>query len=67
MTTIVGVRGTQLILPNEYRSAAVWRDRALLGELVFDHFDAAELPPLLRAFWLVFGEQHPTARLIPGQ
>jgi hypothetical protein len=67
LATIVGVRGAQLMLPNEYRSAVAWRDGAPLGELVFDHFDAAELLSLFRAFWLLFGEQRPAARPFPDQ
>jgi hypothetical protein len=67
LATIVGVRGAQLMLPNEYRSAVAWRDGAPLGELVFDHLDAAELLSLFRAFWLLFGEQRPAARPFPDQ
>ncbi|MDG5488858.1 ATP-binding protein [Sphingomonas sp. BGYR3] len=65
--TIFGVRNYALALPHDYASRPAFRDRALLGELRVDHIDEAALEPLLRNFWLLFGERRPEGRAIAAR
>lgn len=67
MATVVGVRDYELIFSDGSTSRPAWRDRAPMSALVVDQIGQASLQPLLKAFWLLFGqrrpEDHPT---MPG-
>jgi hypothetical protein len=53
------VEGSALDLGGDHRSKPAWRDGADLPELVVERSNAATLEPLLKAFWLLFGQVHP--------
>ncbi|MGC6400316.1 helix-turn-helix domain-containing protein [Sphingomonas sp. FW199] len=65
--TVFGVRNHALALPHDYASRPAFRDTALLGELRVDHIDEAVLEPLLKNFWLLFGERRPEGRAIAAR
>jgi hypothetical protein len=58
-TSVRDIRDTALFAGSEFRSASSWRDEAQLPELVIDQVQAATIMPVLRAFWLLFGEHRP--------
>lgn len=57
--TLVGVRDHFLPLADGNATRKAFRDSALLGELRVERIDEAALLPLLKNFWLLFGEQRP--------
>jgi len=59
MVTITGIKDYVLILNEEYRSQAAWRSEATLPPLMVERMNRAALLPLLRSFWLAFGEERP--------
>ncbi|MGM4982567.1 AlbA family DNA-binding domain-containing protein [Rhizobium sp. 11_C7_N12_5] len=59
LVTVIGVLGYQLMISNDSSSKPAWRDRASMGALVVDQVDKATLQPLLKAFWLLFGQRRP--------
>lgn len=64
LATIFGVKGFHLVLGDRHTSRAAWRDQAMLAQLVVDRIDEAALLPILKTFWLLFGEQRPEGRHI---
>lgn len=62
LVTVTGVQGFSLVLGDHETSRAAWRDRASLPELIVDHLTDEALAPLLKAFWLLFGEIRPPGR-----
>lgn len=60
LVTITGIDGYELVLGDHETSRAAWRGRANLPELIVEHVDETTLSPLLRAFWLLFGEVRPS-------
>ncbi len=65
--TLLGVRDHYLPLADGYASRKAFRDSALLGELRVERIDEAALLPLLKNFWLLFGEHRPEGRPIVGR
>ena len=63
LVTVIGIKGFQLVLGDRHASKAAWRNEAALPPLVIERVDRAALTPLLRAFWLAFGEQRPAEPL----
>lgn len=62
--SVYGARDFQMILGDRHATRRVFRDEALLGELRVDHIGEASLLPLLKNFWLLFGEHRPEGRPI---
>ncbi len=67
LVTIVGVQGFQMPLGDYHVSREAWRRSALLPQIVVERIDEAGLLPILKAFWLLFGEQRPEGRSIRQQ
>lgn len=56
--TVFGIKGAKLRSMSE-ASRPAWRDRARLPELVLEVVNEANLLPIYKAFWLLFGETRP--------
>jgi len=65
--TVLRVRDHFLPLGDGYASRPAFRDSALLGELRVERIDEAALSPLLKNFWLLFGENRPAGRPVAGR
>jgi hypothetical protein len=63
MVTVAGIKDYRLVLNSEYWSDPAWRDQASLPALMIEQMNRAALIPLLRAFWLAFGEERPATLL----
>jgi hypothetical protein len=60
MVTVFGVQGATLAVGDQDLSRPAWRHIATLPELVLEHVSFANLLPIYKAFWFVFGETRPT-------
>lgn len=65
LVTITGIKDYQLVLGERHLSPPAWRSEAALPSLMIVRMNRAALLPLMRAFWLAFGEQRP-ADPFPG-
>jgi hypothetical protein len=60
MTTILWIKPAMLVLRSGRHSRPAWRDQARLPELILEQVkDKADLEPVVRAFWLLFGLNMP--------
>ena len=59
LVTVTGIKGFQLVLGDQEISEEAWRSEATLPPLLIERMNRAALLPLLRTFWLAFGEQRP--------
>lgn len=57
--TIHGAKGAIMFVNNDFATRAAYRDQVLLGELRVDHIDEEALMPIVKNFWLMFGEHRP--------
>ena len=64
LVSAYGVKGFQMPTGDHYATKPAFRDQALLGELRVDHIDENAILPILKRFWLLFGEHRPEGRLI---
>jgi hypothetical protein len=60
LVTVTGIRGYHAVLGERHMSQPAWRSEATLPPLMVERVSRAALLPLLRSFWLAFGEQRPT-------
>lgn len=56
IVTVLGIKGARKVRWDSTLSRPAWRGRARLPELVLEHVTGANLLPIYRAFWLLFGE-----------
>jgi len=57
--SLIGIRDFQLVLSNEYASDPAWRDQVMLPSLRAEIMNGVALLPILRSFWLAFGQRRP--------
>lgn len=67
LASVLNVRGCQMILGDGYPTRTAFRDQVLIGELRVDRLDGDSILPLLKNFWLLFGEHRPEAPPIGRQ
>lgn len=60
LVTVTGIKNYVLRLNEEYTSQPAWLSQVTLPPLMIERMNRAALLPLLRAFWLAFGEQRPS-------
>lgn len=56
LSTITGIEGFELVLGDHEVSKPAWRHAAALPEIVADRLDGVSLAPILKSFWLLFGQ-----------
>lgn len=59
LVSVTGIKGYHAVLGERHLSQPAWRSEATLPPLMVERVGRAVLLPLLRAFWLAFGEQRP--------
>ncbi|PHR19453.1 MAG: hypothetical protein COA41_07170 [Sphingopyxis sp.] len=57
--TVTGIKDYVIRLSEEHGSEPAWRDEVTLPPLMIEHINRAALLPILRFFWLAFGEERP--------
>jgi hypothetical protein len=62
LVTVTGIDRFELVLGDHETSRPAWRGTASLPELIIDHVNEATIEPVLRTFWLLFGEARPSSR-----
>lgn len=59
MVTVTGIKDYLIPLGDHHASKPAWLNQAMLPPLMLERMSAAGLLPLLRSFWLAFGEVRP--------
>jgi hypothetical protein len=64
LTSIIDVQGYQLVAGDGYATRPAWKSTAPFAPLIVDQVNPEAMLPLLKAFWLLFGQQRPAGRAI---
>lgn len=59
MVTVIGIKDYLIPLSDQHGSSPAWLDQAMLPALMLERMSVAGLLPLMRSFWLAFGEVRP--------
>lgn len=59
MVTVTGIKDYLLVLNQHYASQPAWLREATLPPLMIEQMSRAALLPIMRSFWLAFGEERP--------
>jgi hypothetical protein len=59
MVTVTGIKDYLLVLNQHYASQPAWLREATLPPLLIEQMSRAALLPIMRSFWLAFGEERP--------
>jgi hypothetical protein len=59
MVTVTGIKDYLLVLNQHYTSPPAWLSEATLPPLMIEQMSRAALLPIMRSFWLAFGEERP--------
>ncbi|WP_072380978.1 helix-turn-helix domain-containing protein [Novosphingobium sp. NDB2Meth1] len=67
LATVIDVQGFVVMRDRFFQSAPAFRNRALLGQQVFERIEEERLRPFAENLWLLFGLQRPDRPLVANQ